>query len=47
MYSQGLIGAKTDSAEDPAFLAAFEARIDAEEKIEPKDLDAGGLSPHA
>ena len=37
MYSQGLIGAKTDSAEDPAFLAAFQARIDAEEKIEPND----------
>ena len=37
MYSQGLIGAKTNSAEDPAFLAAFQARIDAEEKIEPND----------
>ncbi len=37
MYSQGLIGAKTDSAEDPEFLAAFQARIDAEEKIEPND----------
>ena len=37
MYSQGLIGAKTDTAEDEAFLARFQARIDAEEKIEPND----------
>ena len=37
MYSQGLIGAKTDSAEDQAFLDAFQKRIDAEEKIEPND----------
>ncbi|MCV0397503.1 MAG: 1,2-phenylacetyl-CoA epoxidase subunit A [Rhizobiaceae bacterium] len=37
MYSQGLIGAKTETAEDEAFLAAFQARIDAEEKIEPND----------
>ncbi len=37
MYSQGLIGAKTDTDEDGAFLAAFQARIDAEEKIEPND----------
>ncbi|WP_367718538.1 1,2-phenylacetyl-CoA epoxidase subunit PaaA [Nitratireductor sp. GISD-1A_MAKvit] len=37
MYSQGLIGAKTDTREDEAFLAAFQARIDAEEKIEPND----------
>ncbi|QDY99359.1 1,2-phenylacetyl-CoA epoxidase subunit A [Nitratireductor mangrovi] len=37
MYSQGLIGAKTDTDEDEAFLAAFQARIDAEEKIEPND----------
>ncbi len=37
MYSQGLIGAKTDTNEDKAFLAAFQARIDAEEKIEPND----------
>ena len=37
MYSQGLIGAKTDTAEDEAFLAAFQARIDADEKIEPRD----------
>ncbi|MET0941725.1 MAG: 1,2-phenylacetyl-CoA epoxidase subunit PaaA [Mesorhizobium sp.] len=37
MYSQGLIGAKTDTAEDEAFLAAFQARIDAEDKIEPND----------
>ncbi|WP_336067916.1 1,2-phenylacetyl-CoA epoxidase subunit PaaA [Nitratireductor rhodophyticola] len=37
MYSQGLIGAKTDTNEDEAFLAAFQARIDAEEKIEPND----------
>ena len=37
MYSQGLIGAKTETGEDVAFLAAFQARIDAEEKIEPND----------
>ncbi|MEX4009443.1 1,2-phenylacetyl-CoA epoxidase subunit PaaA [Neoaquamicrobium sediminum] len=37
MYSQGLIGAKTESAEDQAFLDAFQKRIDAEEKIEPND----------
>jgi ring-1,2-phenylacetyl-CoA epoxidase subunit PaaA len=37
MYSQGLIGAKTETNEDEAFLAAFQARIDAEEKIEPND----------
>ncbi len=37
MYSQGLIGAKTETTEDAAFLAAFQARIDAEEKIEPND----------
>lgn len=37
MYSQGLIGARTDTSEDEAFLAAFQARIDAEEKIEPND----------
>lgn len=37
MYSQGLIGAKTDTTEDEAFLARFQARIDAEEKIEPND----------
>ncbi|GHD98787.1 phenylacetate-CoA oxygenase subunit PaaA [Defluviimonas sp. 20V17] len=37
MYSQGLIGADGRTEEDAAFLAAFQARIDAEEKIEPKD----------
>ena len=37
MYSQGLIGAKTETTEDEAFLVAFQARIDAEEKIEPND----------
>jgi len=37
MYSQGLIGANTDTREDEAFLEAFQARIDAEEKIEPRD----------
>ncbi len=37
MYSQGLIGAKTDTNEDEEFLARFQARIDAEEKIEPND----------
>ncbi len=37
MYSQGLIGAKTDTEETQEFLDAFQARIDAEEKIEPND----------
>jgi ring-1,2-phenylacetyl-CoA epoxidase subunit PaaA len=37
MYSQGLIGAKSETTEDEAFLARFQARIDAEEKIEPND----------
>ena len=37
MYSQGLIGADGRTEETPEFLAAFQARIDAEEKIEPKD----------
>ena len=37
MYSQGLIGADGRSDETEEFLAAFQARIDAEEKIEPKD----------
>ena len=37
MYSQGLIGAKTETTEDETFLAAFQKRIDAEEKIEPND----------
>ncbi|MFK7874706.1 MAG: 1,2-phenylacetyl-CoA epoxidase subunit PaaA [Paracoccaceae bacterium] len=37
MYSQGLIGADTQTEETPEFLAAFQARIDADEKIEPND----------
>ncbi|MEO0999194.1 MAG: 1,2-phenylacetyl-CoA epoxidase subunit PaaA [Pseudomonadota bacterium] len=37
MYSQGLIGADGTTHESEEFLAAFQARIDAEEKIEPKD----------
>ena len=37
MYSQGLIGAQTSTEEDEAFLERFQARIDAEEKIEPTD----------
>ena len=37
MYSQGLIGANTDTEETEEFLAAFQARIDREEKIEPND----------
>ncbi len=37
MYSQGLIGAHAEPDETPAFLQAFQARIDAEEKIEPND----------
>jgi len=37
MYSQGLIGATTATEETPEFLARFQARIDAEEKIEPND----------
>ena len=37
MYSQGLIGADGRTEEDEAFLVRFQARIDAEEKIEPND----------
>ncbi len=37
MYSQGLIGADGGSEETQEFLDAFQARIDAEEKIEPTD----------
>ena len=37
MYSQGLIGADGRTEETPEFLARFQKRIDAEEKIEPKD----------
>lgn len=37
MYSQGLIGADGKTHEDEAFLNAFQARIDAEQKIEPND----------
>ncbi|MFK7854317.1 MAG: 1,2-phenylacetyl-CoA epoxidase subunit PaaA [Granulosicoccus sp.] len=37
MYSQGLIGVDSSSEETPEFLAAFQARIDREEKIEPND----------
>ena len=37
MYSQGLIGADSSTDENEAFLAAFQKRIDAEEKIEPND----------
>ncbi len=37
MYSQGLIGADGRTTETQGFLDAFQKRIDAEEKIEPKD----------
>ena len=37
MYSQGLIGADSRTEETQEFLDAFQARIDAEEKIEPND----------
>jgi len=37
MYSQGLIGAENEIDESQEFLDAFQARIDAEEKIEPND----------
>jgi len=37
MYSQGLIGSDQSTEETPEFLAAFQARIDAEQKIEPND----------
>ncbi|MGI9265247.1 MAG: Phenylacetic acid catabolic protein, partial [Gammaproteobacteria bacterium] len=42
MYTQGLdqkdkTGAGTDRGDTPERLAAFQARIDADEKIEPKD----------
>ena len=37
MYAQGLIGADGATGESEVFLARFQARIDAEEKIEPND----------
>ncbi len=37
MYSQGLIGADSATEETQEFLDRFQARIDAEEKIEPND----------
>ena len=37
MYSQGLIGADGSTDESQDFLDRFQARIDAEEKIEPTD----------
>jgi ring-1,2-phenylacetyl-CoA epoxidase subunit PaaA len=37
MYSQGLIGADSSTAETEEFLEAFQARVDREEKIEPND----------
>lgn len=37
MYSQGLLSADSSSEETPEFLARFQARIDADEKIEPND----------
>ncbi len=37
MYAQGLINADGETDETPAFLEAFQARIDAEQKIEPND----------
>ena len=37
MYSQGLIGSDQTTEETPEFLAAFQARIDAEQKIKPND----------
>ena len=37
MYSQGLIGAKAETEETQEFLDAFQARIDADQKIEPND----------
>lgn len=37
MYSQGLIGADGKTDEDEDFIKRFQARIDAEEKIEPND----------
>lgn len=37
MYSQGLINADADVAEDEKFLSDFQERIDRDEKIEPND----------
>ncbi len=42
MYAQGLIGADSSSDESEEFLAAFQARIDAEDKIEPNDAMPAG-----
>lgn len=37
MYAQGLLAIDAENSETPEFLAAFQARIDADEKIEPND----------
>ncbi len=37
MYAQGLLNSEEQALEDEAFLQAFQARIDRDEKIEPKD----------
>ncbi|MEM1025988.1 MAG: 1,2-phenylacetyl-CoA epoxidase subunit PaaA [Myxococcota bacterium] len=42
MYGQGLIGADGKTHEDEAFLEAFQRRIDAEQKIEPRDAMPAG-----
>ena len=36
MYAQGLIGPTAETREDEAFLEAFQQRMDAEDKIEPR-----------
>lgn len=42
MYAQGLTVSQGQEAEEQAFLDAFQKRIDAEEKIEPKDAMPSG-----
>ena len=37
MYTQGLLDHSEETKETPEFLAAFQKRIDKEEKIEPHD----------
>ena len=37
MYSQGMMGVEETTGEDPELMARFQARIDAGERIEPRD----------
>jgi ring-1,2-phenylacetyl-CoA epoxidase subunit PaaA len=47
MYTQSLNTREAHAAEDPVREARFQARIDAEEKIEPNDWMPEGYRKHA